>query len=365
MAGMILVNNPGDWGSIYTPLEHAEWNGLTPTDLIFPSFVFIMGVSMSFSFSKYGGRFTSQFCKKLFSRTIVLFLLGMLLSWFAIFLRGVINGQPFGSQIVFAFQNVRILGVLQRLALAYFFGSLLVVFVKKSRWLVAISAILLLLYAVILFFGNGYVLCENNVIAIIDNALLGSNHVYREWLPDGGRIFFDPEGLLSTIPCISHVLLGYFCGEIIRRKAPLNDRLLSLSIVGVALLFVGFLLSFGCPINKKVWSLTYVLVTCGVGYLFLVLLTWMIDIRGWKSWSLPFQVFGTNPLFLYLFASFLAVVLEIVPIGDVSIKDWMYSGLASAISVPKLSSVIYALLYVVFNGAIGYVLFKKRIFIKL
>lgn len=189
IVGMILVNNPGTWESVYAPLRHAEWNGLTPTDLVFPFFMFIMGVSMSFALSRFDHHFSRSFITKLVRRTVILFLLGLFLSWFSLVCAGV--EQPFSQ--------IRILGVLQRLALAYFFGSLLIMSVRRPANLAWISAIILIGYIVLLALGNGFELSEQNIIAVTDRTLFGETHLYREWLPDGGRIFFDPEGLLSTL----------------------------------------------------------------------------------------------------------------------------------------------------------------------
>ena len=232
------------------------------------------------------------FITKLVRRTVILFLLGLFLSWFSLVCAGV--EQPFSQ--------IRILGVLQRLALAYFFGSLLIMSVRRPANLAWISAIILIGYTVLLALGNGFELSEQNIIAVTDRTLFGETHLYREWLPDGGRIFFDPEGLLSTLPCIAQVIIGYFCGNILREKTEIHHRLLQISILGIALLFAGWLLSYGCPLNKKVWSPTFVLVTCGFASLLLVFLTWLIDIRKKQKWGYPFHVFGTNPLFIYIVA---------------------------------------------------------------
>ena len=215
IVGMILVNNPGTWESVYAPLRHAEWNGLTPTDLVFPFFMFIMGVSMSFALSRFDHHFSRSFITKLVRRTVILFLLGLFLSWFSLVCAGV--EQPFSQ--------IRILGVLQRLALAYFFGSLLIMSVRRPANLAWISAIILIGYTVLLALGNGFELSEQNIIAVTDRTLFGETHLYREWLPDGGRIFFDPEGLLSTLPCIAQVIIGYFCGNILREKTEIHHRL--------------------------------------------------------------------------------------------------------------------------------------------
>lgn len=366
VAGMILVNNPGNWGEIYTPLRHAEWDGLTPTDLVFPFFMFVMGVSMSFSLSKYNSTFMKAFGKKLVRRTLILFLLGFFLSWFSLVINNLVNNNPdiTLANLFFPLENIRILGVLQRLALTYFAGSLLIVLIPKRNCLIAISIGILALYYIILKVGNGFELSEHNIIAIIDKKLWGDNHMYKEWLPNGGHIYFDPEGLLSTLPGITHVIIGFFCGEIIRQKKALGKRLISLTVTGILLLFSGYLLSYGCPIIKKIWSPSYVLVTCGLAYLFLVLLIWIVDINKVNKWSLPFQAFGTNPLFIYIIASLLACIFE-TPILGVAITASIYTALYHLIGIPKIASLIYALLYISMNGGIAYILYKKHIFIKI
>lgn len=355
IVGMILVNNPGTWESIYAPLRHAEWNGLTPTDLVFPFFMFIMGVSMSFALSRFDHHFSRSFIVKLIRRTVILFLLGVFLSWFSLVCFGV--EHPLA--------HIRILGVLQRLALAYCFGSLLIMGVLRPVNLAWISGILLIGYYVLLMLGNGFDFSEQNIIAVTDRWLFGENHMYREWLPDGGRIFFDPEGLLSTLPCIAQVIIGYFCGNILREKTEIHHRLLQISIFGIILLFAGLLFSYGCPLNKKVWSPTFVLVTCGFASLFLVFLTWLIDIRKKQKWGYAFHVFGTNPLFIYVIAGVLATLLEVIPAGDVSLQGRIYQSILFVFRDAYLASLIYGLLFIGFNYLIVLVLYKKRIFIKI
>lgn len=367
VAGMILVNNPGDWGYIYAPLRHAEWNGMTPTDLVFPFFMFVMGVSMSFSFSKFSGTYPPAFWRKLFRRTGLLFLLGVFLSWFSLVLGNLVHGEGLTwVQTWLPWHDVRILGVLQRLALTYCLASVLVALVRSKAVLMGVAAGTLVVYALILALGHGFELSQSNVIAVVDRTLWGESHMYREWLPDGGRISFDPEGLLSTLPGVAHVLAGYFCGEVVRRKAPLDQRLLQLTVAGICLLFAGLLLSYGCPLNKKVWSPTFVLVTCGFAYLLLVLLIWVIDVRRRQRWCFPFQTFGMNPLFIYVFASLLAVVVEVLPAGGgMGLQERVYGLLAQVFRVPELASLVYALLFVSLNGAVAWLLYRRKIFIKL
>lgn len=362
VAGMILVNNPGDWGTIYSPLKHAEWIGLTPTDLVFPFFMFVMGVSMSISMKKFSGHFCSQFVIKLFKRTVILFLLGVMLSWFSLVLDNILHPSKEISliQVLLPLHDVRILGVLQRLALSYFFASLLAIWIRSKAALFYTIISILLIYGLVLWYGNGFELSEDNIIAVIDRCLLGENHMYLEWLPNGGRIRFDPEGFLSTLPGIAHVLIGYFCGNIIMQNKTLDEKIVQLSVIGIILLFMGFLFSYSCPIIKKVWSPTYVLVTSGFTYLFFVLLIWIIDLRKCSKWIIPFQALGCNPLFIYLFASLMADML-----GQVGLHEEVYAVFVKLFNPSCFSSMMYAIVYVAVNAGLAYILYKKRVFIKL
>ena len=358
MAGMILVNTPGEWGHIFAPLRHAAWNGLTPTDLVFPFFMFMMGVSMSFSFDKYGRRLTMPFFMKLVKRTVVLFLLGMFISFYSLVLNRIVNCNP--GQSLVPWSDIRILGVLQRFAITYFLGSLLVIWLPRRRTLLVACVLILVLYHVILTLGNGYELAESNIIAVIDNGLWGPSHMYTSWLPDGNTIKFDPEGLLSALPGIAHVALGYVGGEIIRAKRSIAEKMVDLSIMGIVLLFGGYLLSYGCPINKSVWSSTYVLVSCGSALLFVVLLIWIIDVRRCRGWITPFQAFGMNPLFIYLLSELLEITLSCNGIHGVIYNDICY-----VIPFAYFSSLTYGLLFVSFCGLIAYGLYKRKIIIKI
>ena len=224
IAGMILVNNPGNWSSIYAPLKHSNWNGLTPTDLVYPFFMFIMGISMYLSYKKFNFQFSKQTFTKLLRRSVLLFLIGLALSWFGLFCRG-FNGlrseelsliERILQSVVTGFENIRILGVLQRLALVSFIGSLIILLVKPKRipWIIGV---MLLGYWILMAFTNSYDMNDNNLVAMIDRALLGINHMYTEHLTNGATASFEPEGVLSTLPCISHVLLGFLAGKLIAK----------------------------------------------------------------------------------------------------------------------------------------------------
>ena len=370
IAGMIMVNNPGSWGHIYTPLGHAEWNGFTPTDLVFPFFMFIMGVSTYFSLRKYNFEFSWAAAKKIAIRTVVIFAIGIGIAWFSRFMYGIFGGKPL-IDCVWTFDHIRILGVMPRLALCYGFGSLLALWIGKHRlqWLLAS---ILVLYSLALIFGHGYEFSENNIIYIIDNKILGPDHLYADTV-DGVTLTLDPEGLLSTLPAIAHMLIGFLCGSLILGTKDNHERINRLFIVGTCLTFAGLLLSYGLPINKKVWSPTFVLTTCGLASLFLGLLIWIIDIKVKNRWCKFFEVFGINPLFLYCLAGVLSITLGAIKIpyaaaesGVISIKGWAYQSLIPVAGGDEtLASLLFALSFVVLNWLVGLILYRNKIYIKI
>lgn len=352
IAGMILVNSPGSWQHTYAPLKHAEWIGLTPTDLVFPFFMFIMGISTYISLQKYNFTFSTSTALKILKRTIIIFLIGVGISWLSILC---FEHDPF------PFDRIRILGVMQRLALSYGAVSLIAL-LMKHKYIPYLIAIILIGYFIILATGNGYAHDETNILAIIDHAVLGKTHVYS------GDIV-DPEGLLSTLSAIAHVLIGFCVGKLLIEVKDIHVKLERLLLIGVILTFAGFLLSYGSPLCKKVWSPSFVLVTCGLGSSFLALLVWIIDIKGYKKWSRFFEAFGVNPLFIYVLAAILSILLSIIPItyqGEPTVlHNYIYSALLQPIFGDKGGSLAFALLFVALNWAIGYILYKKKIYIKI
>ncbi len=364
IAGMILVNNPGSWGHIYAPLEHASWNGLTPTDLVFPFFMFIMGVSTYMSLRKYNFSFSGPLLVKVVRRTIVIWLIGLAIAWFGLFLRGVLNEATLW-EAMWNFDHIRILGVMPRLAICYGVGSITAVLVgqKKLPWVILG---MLVVYAVILLLGHGFEFSERNVISVVDHKVLGPDHMYADTI-DGVRLKFDPEGLLSTLPSIAHMLIGFMCGALIMGTKDNRERITRLFIVGTILTFSGFLLDFGLPINKKIWSPSFVLTTCGLASSFLALLIWVIDIKGHKKWCRFFEAFGINPLFMYCLGAVLSIVIGAVKVGDTSIKGYIYRDLLMPVcgEDATLASLVFALLFVGVNWCVGYILYKKKIYIKI
>ncbi len=370
IAGMIMVNNPGSWNSVYAPLGHAPWHGLTPTDLVFPFFMFIMGISTYISLRKFNFEFDKATLFKIIKRTVVIFLIGLGLGWLSLSIR-TYNGLS-GEDITFFdrfirsvsdFENIRILGVMQRLALTYGITAIIAILVKH-KYIPYIVIVTLIGYFLLLLFGNGFELSEQNIISVFDRAILGANHMYT----DSG-VKLDPEGLLSTIPAVCHVLIGFCCGGLLLNTKDNYEKINRLFILGAILTFSGFLLSYGCPINKKIWSPTFVLATCGLASTLLALLIWIIDIKGYKKWSVFFESFGVNPLFIYVAAGVLSILLGgiLIPYdgATISIKGFIYKVCLQPYLGDYFGSFIFALLFVALNWIIGNILYKKKIYIKI
>ena len=220
-------------------------------------------------------------------------------------------------------------------------------------------------YSAILILGNGYEFSEQSIIARVDLAVLGDSHMYHDSI-DGVRIAFDPEGILSTLPAIAHVLLGFWVATFVMTVKDNHQRIERLFIVGAILTFAGFLLSYGLPINKKIWSPTFVLTTCGLASTLLALLIWIIDIRGHKEWCRFFESFGINPLFMYVLGGVLSILFGTISICDISIHSLIYREfLGSFIEDKTFASLLYALIFIAINWSIGYILYKKKIYIKI
>jgi predicted acyltransferase len=374
IAGMLLVNNPGSWGALYTPLGHAAWNGLTPTDLVFPFFMFIMGVAMYMSMRKFEFKLTGNVAFKILRRTVVIFAIGLGLSWFGFFCRHIAAGDSFLTSIN-NLETMRILGVMPRLALCYCAASIAACLVPKKSFvksLAWVAAGLIVTYSLILILGNGYEIAENNIIYRFDNAVLGSKHMYKGlavWKALENSAF-DPEGLVSTLPAIAHTIVGVLCGHLIVTIKDNDERVKNLFLIGAVLMMIGWLASYGLPINKNIWSPTFVLVTCGMGSTLLALLIWVIDIKGYKKWTMFFETFGINPLFLYVLGGALSILFGCIklPLGGemISIHNIIYkSFLLEMLGDKYLASCLYAIIFVCINWCVGYVLYKKKIYIKI
>ena len=341
VAGMILVNS--GWGESFEMLEHSRWNGMTPCDLVFPFFLFIMGISCHLSLVKSEFKPTPKVIRRIVKRMVLLFAIGLFINWFD----HAIEGD------LLCFGHLRIWAVLQRIALCYGIVSLFALFCNH-KYTIPVVIGLLVVYAAILVFGNGYAEdATSNILAQVDLRLFGYDHLYH-------HSPVDPEGLLGTISSVAHTLLGFYCGRLIRQKPTVNDKVIALFVVGTVLVIGGYLLSYGLPLNKCIWSPSYVFVTCGLAALLQTFLMYVIDIQKKVGWTTFFHVFGVNALALYVSSELLAILL-----GHIGVSGAVYNGIHSAIAPEKWASLAYALYFVLLNFAIGYVLYRKKIYIKL
>jgi len=356
---MILVNNPGSWAHIYAPLEHAPWHGLTPTDLVFPFFLFAVGNAMAFVMPKLEQAGPAIFWRKVLKRSALIFLIGLFLNWWPF-----IKATDYSFKV---FENVRILGVLQRIALAYFFAAIIVFYLKGARAFYA-AMLLLLGYWALCLLGNPvdpYNL-QGWFGTAIDKAILGITHMYK-----GEGIPFDPEGIMSTLPSIAQVLFGYLVGNYIQEngksKEQFPDMLNGLFVAAIALLITGFCWDMVMPINKKIWTSSYVVYTTGLATLTIATMIYLIEIKGVKSKiSQFFDVFGKNTLFVFALSAFLPKGLALIKLGEgVTPWNWLYKKVYIHIpGAPENGSLAYALTVISFMWLICWWLNKKKIYIK-
>ncbi len=342
VAGMILVNN--GYGSTFSPLKHAEWNGLSLSDLVFPFFLFIMGVSIYISFEKRGFDFTSQKFTKILRRTVILLVTGIAINW----LDMAFDGNPW------AFGELRFWAVLQRIAVCYIVASVIALTVNH-RYILTIAITLLIIYTVILIFGHGYAPSKDfNILYKVDAWMLGDAHLYH-------RSPVDPEGLLSTVSALTNVLFGFYCGMKMQQTKQLSGKVNNLLIIGAILSLAGLIINYALPFNKRIWSPTFALVTSGFCALLLALVMTAIDRDKIRNPLITFfRCFGVNALILYISSELMAIIF-----GNLGISDLIYEGVSLLIPYPKLTSLLYALTFVMMNYAIAYLLYRKRIYIKL
>ena len=365
IAGMILVNNPGPGGKVYWPLEHAAWHGWTPTDLIFPFFLFIVGVSITLAFARRveaGGTQRDLYLKVL-RRTVLIYACGFLLA-----------GFPF-----FTLSTIRLSGVLQRIAVCYFFAA--IIFLKTEWRTQSIIAVALLLgyWALmkltpipthqvgdLVKFGPLYgdLSVESNLAAIVDRAVLG-NHIWK----GGGRIY-DPEGLLSTIPAIATTLSGVLTGHWLRQPREAYEKVTGLFIAGVVCVVVGWMWNAWFPINKALWTSSYVVFTTGMGLQLLAFCYWLIDIKRYKRWALPFIIFGVNALAVFVLSGLAARLMSLWKLPRLdgrtgNLQTYLYEHLFASWAAPANGSLFYALLYVLIWLGLMAVLYQRKIFIKI
>lgn len=364
IAGMILVNNPGTWAHIYAPLRHAAWDGCTPTDLVFPFFMFVMGVAMYISQSKRGFTMTGKTVGHLVYRSLMLVLIGWAIGWFGICCRTLSSG----CEWIDALWNnpiakLRFMGVLPRLGWVSLFAGLTLM-LSKAKHLPYISALLLIIYCLIIGLTDSFALTEQNIVSRVDRAVLGEAHMYHL-----GGIAFDPEGILSTIPCVAHCLLGCWVGKLMYDTDNLSGKLIRVMLFGAISLMAGFLWDYAFPINKSLWSASYVLVTCGLASLLLGVLMWLIDVMGKAKWFMPFESFGVNPMFIFVLSGVLAILMANIRFGvggeTFSVWGFYYKRIMQPVFGELGGSLACAIGYDALLWCIAYPLYKKRIYIKI
>lgn len=352
VALMIVVNNQVGPGKTYPFLNHVLWNGLSFADVVFPSFMFIMGVCGAFSLQKMP---KGEAARKSIWRGCKIIIVGILLTWIAKGITGVEN--------LLDFPHLRLTGVLVRLGICYIFASLIYIYLDNTKSLVRCTAWILILYTTILCIFNGFALSEDNVISVIDRAILGPDHIYHKRVGDI-RICFDPEGLLSNLPGIAHVLIGMLCGNIIlKEKDNLWTVTAKLALAGGFMMIAGFFLNPLLPINKNLWSASFVLATCGGASAILAILLWMLDIKKNRPrWFVePTSVFGTNPLLLYCISYLLEEGLWVVKISGTPFPHWF----SICFGGEEIGALCYSLLLTAACFCIGWPLYRRHIIIKL
>lgn len=381
VALMILVNNPGSWANIYAPLDHAAWHGCTPTDLVFPFFLFAVGNAMAFVMPRFEEKGDAYFWKKVIKRTLLIFAIGMFLNW-SPFIKyddlGNIIFKPWSYTTInvdgsITENGVRIFGVLQRIALCYIFASV-IIYYAKARLAFVIGATLLLIYWYINFyFGDNadpYSLSGYFGTAV-DKNILGEAHMYK-----GEGVPFDPEGIASTIAAITQVIFGYLAGQYIQQKGKTFEMLSNLFVAGVVLWAAGLAWDLTFPINKKIWTSSYVCYTTGLALLVLGVLIYLLEFKNAKGWwSKFFDVFGKNPLFIFVLSGFLPRVLALLRWVDhtdelgkpvyTSPFPWFYNHVLKNINADlRVGSTLYAICFITLFWFFAYLLDKKKIYIK-
>jgi predicted acyltransferase len=344
IAGMILVNNPGNENHAYSQLKHANWHGFTLTDLVFPSFMFIMGLSMRYSFASFGYTYTAAQGYKILKRAAMLFLVSYL-----------IHLYPFTH---WDLAHFRILGVLQRLGLCFALTSF-VVLLLPERWFTGINIAILLGYWAIMYIFGDYD-PSTNAVLYLDRFLMGSNHLWQ-----GQGFPFDPEGLLSSLPSVATVLIGYQVGMALQKADNKAFFLLKLSALGLLLVLLAWLWHGLFPINKKLWTSSFVLNCAGLDMLLLALVIWLVDLRSYHKYTHFFKVFGLNSIAAYVLAELLAITLYMIPTANGSMYNWLYVRVFQPVFSNAPGSLAFSLSLVLLCWLPIWYMYKRRIFWKL
>ena len=351
IAGMILVNNPGTWDAIYSPLEHSKWDGWTPTDLVFPFFLFIVGVSITLALARRAesGGSRRDLYLKIVRRTALIFAIGLLLSDF-----------PYNDPATF-----RIPGVLQRIAVCYLFASVIFLNTTWRTQAVIVATLLLAYWAILVLvpapgFAVGDLSMAGSIASYVDRGVFGRH----TWKP-----LYDPEGILSTTGALATTLCGVLTGHFLRTRREPLEKVAAMFAAGAGCIIVGWAWNFWFPVNKSLWTSSYVLFTAGMALELLALCYWLVDIKGYKRWSVPFLVFGTNALAVYFLSEYFVLLASLIRFtradgSRTDILGLVYEKLFASWAAPINASLMYAVCFVLVWLGLMWLLYRKRIFIK-
>jgi predicted acyltransferase len=354
VAGMTLVNNPGTWSAIYSPLEHAEWHGWTPTDLVFPFFLFIVGVSITLALSRRAeaGGSKRDLYVKIVRRSLIIFGLGLFLAGFP----------------SFDLSTIRIPGVLARIAVCYLCASLIFLNTDWRKQAYTAAGLLLGYWALMTLvpvpgYGVGDLGSKEwNLAAYVDRAVFG-RHVWSQ------AKVYDPEGILSTLPAIATTLCGVLTGHLLRSRRTATEKVSAMFVAGVAGVVLGWAWNFWFPVNKALWTSSYVLLTAGMALQLLACCYWLIDLKGYKRWAFPFVVFGTNALAVFFLTGLCAKLLGIIKLTGadgkpVALQTFIFKNLFASWASPVNASLAFAVCFVLVWLGLTWLLYRRGIFIK-
>lgn len=354
IAAMIMVNQPGSWSFKYDQMRHASWNGCTLTDFIFPFFLIIIGVSMWFAFQKFEQQLSKTLVKKIIKRTFLIFIIGLILN----IVKQLIKTNELD------FSTLRITGVFQRIAICYGIGAFICSLLTPKKILITSIGILLGYWFVIWFFsGENPYIAENTIVGKIDTFLLGKTHL-RTGYP------VDASGLFGSIPAIVHILWGYLLGRMIYKNNNRNELVLNMFLIGIPAILLAQIWNYVLPINKILWTSSYVVYTSGWAFVVLAFLIWIIDIKQQKKWTTPFLAFGVNPLFAYIFAEiFASIVSNLIKVNNqghlISLKSWLFTEVFAPLMGNLNGSLLYSIVIMIFYWLILFVLHKNKIYFKI
>jgi len=351
IAAMILVNNPGDWGNVFAPFLHAEWHGWTFTDLIFPFFLFIVGVAIVYAFSrrKMAASSKADLYKKIIRRTLILFALGLFLS-----------GFPY-----YDFSTIRIPGVLQRIAVCYFAASLIYLNSgTRGQWLWA-AGLLFVYWGFMAWYpvpdiGAGVLEKGRNFSAYIDQLVL-SGHMWsatKTW---------DPEGIFSTLPAISMTLFGVLTGHLLRSEKSRLEKTVYMLLIGNLALLAGSIWHLWLPINKNIWTSSYTVAMTGMALIVLAFCYYISDVRGYRRWTRPFVIYGMNAITVFVLSGIIGRLLYLIKVGeqDLTLKNFIYQSLFTPWLPPKVASLAFAFCFILFMYGVAWLMYRKKFFIKI